>query len=62
MVNSQASSSRASVPVARPYAVYVRQVHSSLRKQRRLLEKEAVSFARQADRLDGEPGFLKLRR
>ena len=40
----------------------VRQVLISLRKQRRLLEKEAVSFARQADRLDGEAGFAKLRR
>ena len=38
------------------------QVHSSLRKQRRLLEKEAVGFARQADRLDGEPGLKQLRR
>ena len=48
--------------VEQAFLAHRRQVHNSLRKQRRLLEKEAVSFARQADRLDGEAGFMKLRR
>ncbi len=38
------------------------QVHNSLRKQRRQLEKEAASFARQAERLEEEAGFNRLRR
>ena len=61
--NQSRASAGAVLPhVGGDHAVCMPQVHSSLRKQRRLLEKEAVSFARQADRLDGEPGFKQLRR
>ena len=43
-------------------AICAAQVHNALRKQRRQLEKEAASFTRQAERLDGEAGFDRLRR